>query len=135
MLVTMSPPSAPLRVGGGPYTLPVMVSNASRLSSISLTISFDATRLRARSVQEGSFMRAGGAKATFTQQATPGRVDITVLRPGDATGAAGAGVLAAVLFDALQPGSVTLTISGVATAPGGAPIPVQMRPISVNVEQ
>ena len=45
-------------------------------------------------------MRSGGANATFTQQVAPGRVDITIMRAADATGASGTGLLGAVLFDA-----------------------------------
>ena len=41
-------------------------SNASRLSTITLTLIYDPTLLRVRTVQEGSFMRSGGANATFT---------------------------------------------------------------------
>ena len=52
-------------------------------------------------------MRAGGAQATFTQQvdAAAGRIDIAIVRTGDATGVAGTGLLAAVLFDAVGGGA------------------------------
>ena len=112
-----------------------MVTNATRLSSISLTITFDPTRLRVRNVQEGSFMRTGGVNATFTQQANAGRVDLTILRTGDTTGAAGAGVLGAIQIEALLPGAAALSVSGVASAPGGAPISLNLKPATVNVEQ
>ena len=41
-------------------------------------------------------MRSGGANATFTPQIAPGRVDMTITRSADATGATGTGLLAAV---------------------------------------
>ena len=47
------------------------------------------------------------------------RIDITLSRGADATGASGTGLLAAVLFDAIAPGAATLTLSGTATGPGG----------------
>ena len=49
-----------------------------RMSTVSLTLTFSPAQLRVRSVQEGSFMRQGGATATFTQQvdAASGRIDI-----------------------------------------------------------
>ena len=52
-------------------------------------------------------MRAGGAQATFTQMvdAATGRIDIAIVRTGDATGVAGTGLLAAVLFDAVGGGA------------------------------
>jgi hypothetical protein len=98
-------------------------------------VTFDPTKLRVRSVQEGSFMRAGGMNATFTQQSGPGRVDITIARPGDSTGASGGGTFGAILFDAIAPGSVTLALSGVATGPAGAASPLQGRSVMITIEQ
>jgi hypothetical protein len=132
--VILTPPATPFRVGGGPYTVPITVSNASRLSTISITVAFDATRLRARSVQEGSFMRSGGANATFAQQPGNGRVDITITRPNDVVGASGTGLLGSILFDAIAPGPAPLTISGVASGPGGTPMGLQLRPVTIVVQ-
>jgi general secretion pathway protein D len=131
--ITLSPPPN-LRVGGGPYTVPISVSNASRLSMVTLTLIFDPTVLRVRSVQEGSFMRTGGANSSFIQQPGPGRVDITISRSADATGASGAGLLGAVLFDAVAPGTVTLTLSGTATGPGGTAMGLVFRPVTITVQ-
>ena len=81
-------------------------------------------------------MRTGGANATFTQQADPngGRIDIAILRTNDTTGVAGTGVLAALIFDAIAPGNANLSISGTATAAGGAPLQLQfMAPPAVTV--
>ena len=52
----------------------------------------------------------------------------------DATGAAGAGLLAALLFDATGVGSVTLSTGGTATTPGGAPLALQFTPVTVTVQ-
>lgn len=128
------PPATALRVGGGPYTVPIAISNAERVSTIAVTLTFDPARLRVRTVQEGSFMRAGGATATFTQQVAAGRIDISVTRASDPTGAAGSGVIGAVLFDALTPGVAPLTISGVATSPSGTAIGLQFQPVTLTVE-
>ena len=73
-------------------------------------------------------MRSGGVQATFTQQADArGRVDIAIVRPGDATGVAGTGLLAALLFDAVGAGPANLTVTGTGSAPGGAPIVAAVR--------
>jgi hypothetical protein len=133
-LVVLTPPGTPFRVGGGPYTVPITVSNASRLSTVSLTVAFDATKLRVRAVQEGSFMRSGGAEATFTQQSGPGRIDIAITRPNDIIGASGAGLLGSILFDAVAPGAAPLSISGIATGPGGTPMGLQLRPVTITVQ-
>jgi len=126
--------STAFRVGGGPYTVPLLVNDAARISTITLTMIFDPTKLRVRSVQEGSFMRSGGASVTFSQQVNGNRIDITLARGGDSTGASGTGVLAAVLFDAIAPGGVTLTLSGSATGPGGVAMGLRFTPVTVTVQ-
>jgi hypothetical protein len=128
----VSPPSAEFRVGGGPYTLPISVTGASRLSSMSMTVTFNPAVLRVRSVQEGSFMRSGGVQAAFTNRAdaSAGRVDIAIVRPGDTTGVAGTGLLAALVFDAIGAGPANLQITGTGNAPGGAPISLQFAAIT-----
>jgi general secretion pathway protein D len=133
--VIITPPGTAFRVGGGPYTMPISVVNASRLSTVTLTVTFDPALLRVRSVQEGSFMRTGGVNVSFAHQEGSGRVDITISRGADATGAGGTGLLAAVLFDAIAPGSATLSLSGSATGPGGTPMGLQFRPVTVTIQQ
>ena len=114
--------------------MPISIVGATRLSTITLTLTFDPAILRVRMVQEGSFMRTGGAAVVFNQQVNGGRIDITISRGADATGANGTGVLAAILFDAIAPGSVALTVSGAATGPGGTPMGLQFRPVTVTVQ-
>jgi hypothetical protein len=111
--------------------VPVSISGASQLSTVSLTITFNPAALRVRTVQEGSFMRSGGVAAAFTQQvdSTTGRIDIAIVRTGDVTGVAGSGVLAAVLFDAVGTGPANMTVTGTAAAPSGAPAPLQFAPV------
>jgi len=110
--------------------VPLSIQNASRLSSISLTITYNPAALRLRMVQEGSFMRTGGVNATFTQQAdaSSGRIDIAIVRTGDSTGVTGTGLLAALLFDATTPGTANFTVTGTATTPGGTPVTLQFGP-------
>jgi hypothetical protein len=132
--VILSPPGTTFRVSGGPYVVPISVVNASRLSTVTLTLTFDSTRLRVRAVNEGSFMRSGGVNAQFTQQVSPGRVDMTITRSADATGATGTGLLGAVLFDAVAPGAATLSLSGTATGPGGTAMGLTFRPVTITVQ-
>jgi hypothetical protein len=129
--IVMSIPSTDFRVGGGPYTVPVSITNASQLSNVSLTVTYNPAAIRVRTVQEGAFMRAGGVPATFTQQAdaAAGRVDVAIVRTGDVTGVAGTGMLAALLLEAIGPGPANLAVTGTATAPGGAPVQLQFAPV------
>jgi hypothetical protein len=132
--VLISPPGTAFRVGQGPYTVPLSIVNAARLSMLTLTLTFDPALLRVRTVQEGSFMRSGGVAATFTQQVSPGRVDVTISRAADATGASGTGLLAAIVFDAIAPGSATLTMNGTGTGPGSTAMGLQFRPVTIAIQ-
>ncbi|HEY6416570.1 MAG TPA: hypothetical protein VIX41_10045, partial [Acidimicrobiales bacterium] len=128
--VFLSPPGTDFRVGGGPYTVPVSITGASMVSGVTLTITFNPSALRARAVQEGSFMRSGGVNATFTQQVdASGRVDIAIVRSGDATGVSGTGLLTAILFDAVGGGTANLTVTGAGTGPRGTAIPLVFAPV------
>ena len=128
-------PEGNLRAASGPYTVPLSISGASQVSTLTLTLRYDPGLLRVSAVQEGSFMRQGGAEVTFTQQVdrTVGRIDLVVTRPGDQVGASGSGVLAAVVFEALRPGSATLTPSGLGLTPAGAPVAISFTPAAVVI--
>ena len=131
--IVVTPPGTDFRVGGGPYTVAVSATNAAQLSSVSLTLTYNPAALRVRTVQEGTFMRAGGANAAFTQQVNPdtGRVDIAIVRTGDTTGVAGTGLLAAILFDAVGGGPANLNVTGTGGAAGGRPLQLQLTPVPV----
>ena len=115
--------------------MPVSVNNASRLSAITVTVSYNPAILRVRTIQEGTFMRQGGITASFTPRidAANGRVDIAIARTGDQTGALGTGLLAALLIDPIAPGSSVLSVTGVASAPDGSAIPLTFSPVTVVV--
>jgi hypothetical protein len=132
--ITITAPQE-FRTAGGPYTVPLAVSNASRLSMLTLTVTYNPNVLRVRTVQEGTFMRQGTVAASFTPRidAATGRVDIAVTRTGDQSGASGAGLLAALLFDAVGPGNSIIQVSGVASTPEGSPITLQFAPATVTV--
>jgi hypothetical protein len=133
--ILVTPPGTEFRVGGGPYTVPISITSATRVTNVTLTITYNPAALRVRAVQEGSFMRQGGIQATFTQQVDPsvGRIDIAITRTGDSTGASGAGLLAAVLFDAVAPGAGNLAPTGSAAAVGGGPISLVFTPVGITV--
>jgi hypothetical protein len=99
---------------------------------MSLTVTYNPAVVRVRTVQEGSFMRSGGVQAAFTNRsdASAGRVDIAVVRPGDTTGVAGTGLLAALVLDVIGAGPANIVLTGTGTAPGGAPISLQFAPMT-----
>jgi general secretion pathway protein D len=132
--VTLSPPSE-MRVGSGPYTVPVSITGASRLSAVTVSITFNPALLRVRSVSEGTFMRQGNITPTFTQQvdAGAGRIDIAIVRAGDQVGASTSGLLVAILFEPVSAGTGTLTVSGSGTLAGGGTATLQVSPVGVVV--
>jgi general secretion pathway protein D len=129
--IIVSPPSSEFQLMGGPYTVPLSITGASQISTISMTVTYNPTVLRLRAATEGSFMRTGGVQATFTQQsdAAGGRIDIAIMRSGDPTGVAGTGLLAALLFDAIGSGPANLAVTAAATGPSGMPVTLQFAPV------
>ena len=132
--ITLSPPSE-MRVGSGPYTVPISVAGATRLSTLTLSITYNPALVRVRNVQEGTFMRQGGITPAFSSQIDEksGRLDIVVTRPGDQTGASTSGLLAAILLEPLTAGTGSLGLSGSATVPGGASAALQFLPAGITV--
>ena len=126
--ITLSPPSE-MRVGSGPYTVPISIAGATRLSTLTLSITYNPALVRVRNVQEGTFMRQGGITPAFSSQIDDksGRIDIVITRPGDKTGASTSGLLAALLVEPLAAGTGSLGLSGSATRAGrrrgGAAVP------------
>ena len=92
----MTAPVGDVRVGAGPYMVPIYATNVSRASTVSLTVTYNPAVLRMRTVQEGSFLRQGGLNVVFTPKtdAAMGRVDLAFVRTGDSVGASGTGLLA-----------------------------------------
>jgi general secretion pathway protein D len=133
--VIITTPGTEFRVAGGPYTAPLSINNVSRVSVMTLTVTFNPNVLRVRMVNDGTFMRQGGVTTTFTPRidAATGRVDIAITRTADQAGASGAGLLASLIFDAVGPGGTVISVSGVASTPEGAPVPLQFSPVTVTV--
>lgn len=133
--LAVTTPGPEFAVGGGPYTVPITVAGAQRLSTVSLSITYNPSVLRVRSVQPGTFLAQGGVTPTFTHQIDPGvgRVDLTALRPGDQVGATGTGLLATLVFEAIAPGQSTITPTGVASTPEQGSLGLQLVSAAVTV--
>jgi hypothetical protein len=134
--VTLATPGPEFTVGGGPYTVPIAITNASRLSLMTVSLTYNPGLLRVRSVQQGSFFNQGGVQQVFNQNinATEGRVDISVSRGADQTGATGTGLLASLVVEAIAPGTATFSLSGVGAMPDGRTVPVTFVPATVTVK-
>jgi len=135
MRVAVTAPTAPMQMGGQPYVVPLTVSSASGVSSLTMSVTYNPAVLRATVVNEGSLMRADGAATSFVPRidANTGRIDIAITRPGDKTGAAGNGPLASIVFEAIGAGSSQIAVSGMAMNAAGGAVPVQFVPAAVTV--
>ena len=74
LLVT--PPGPEFRVGGGPYTVPISVTGASRLSTLSLTVTYNPAVLRVRACRRAASCagrRAGDASPSRSSRGRPHR--------------------------------------------------------------
>lgn len=122
-------------MGSGPYTVPISISGATRVSTLTISVTYNPALVRVRSVLEGTFMRQGGVTPAFTSQIDEksGRVDLVITRPGDQTGASSAGLLGALLIEPVAAGSGSLSVTGSASVPGGASVQLQFLPAGVTV--
>ena len=124
-----------LTLGSEGYTVPISISGASQLSTLSLSLTFNPEVLRVSTIQEGSFMQQGSASVTFAQDVNPetGRIDLALTRTGDQTGAAGSGLVASVVFEPIAQGASILSPSGLGLTPTGAPLALSFAPTTVSV--
>ena len=122
-------------LGSDGYTVPISITGASQLSTLSLSLTFDPEVLRVSTIDEGSFMQQGSASVTFAQDVNPerGRIDLALTRTGDQTGAAGAGLVASVVFEPVVEGASILSPSGLGLTPTGAPLALSFEPTTVTV--
>ena len=133
--VAVLPPSQAEWSAVGAYTVPLAITGAAQLSTLSVSLHFDPDLLRVTTIQEGSFMQQGDTSVTFEQDIDPatGRIDLAFTRTGDRAGAAGSGLLASVVFEPLAQGAATLAPSGVGLTPSGAPLALNFSPTTVRI--
>jgi general secretion pathway protein D len=123
-----------LPAGGGPFTVPIQIADATDVATIALSITYDPNVVTAPTVTQGSFMMQGGVMVTFVPSvSTPGRIDIALSRPTARRGVTGSGLLAAISFKAGSAGTSDLVVSGVASTASGQAIPLQFTPARIAV--
>lgn len=129
-------PSGTLAANGGPYTIPITIAGSPAVGTISVTITYDPAVVRSPTVTQGSFMMQGGVTPTFipSVDAAAGRIDIAIARGPGQGGASSTGLLAAIAFSTGTPGTTDFTVTGVATAPSGQPLPVEITPARIVVK-
>jgi general secretion pathway protein D len=135
LLAPSTGPGGTLLAGGGPHTVPIQIVGATDLATLSLTISYDPSVIKAPTVTAGSFMGQGGVQSTFVPgiDGTTGRIDLAFARPTSTPGATGTGLLAAIAFRAGDPGVTEIRITGVGTTSKGLSVPLQFSTGRVTV--
>ncbi len=132
--VVATPPGQPFRVGGGPYTVPISITNVSRLSMITVTVdirSRDAPRAdragrRLHAVRRGQ----RGLHATGQPRAR-GHDDYALCRCDRRLGHRPAGGLA-LRCGGARHGHADRQRCG--DGPGGTPMGLQFRPVTVPIQ-
>lgn len=134
--IQVTPPGSDWQMGGQPYNVTLTASNATQLSSLTLTVTYNPAVVRATVVNEGNLMRADGATTSFVPKIDPstGRIDIAVTRPGDKVGATGNGLLAQIVFEAIGPGQSQIAVAGVGMNAAGQQVPLQLVPATITVK-
>jgi general secretion pathway protein D len=105
--VVFAPASASLKAGGR-LTAELEVRNANDLFSAPFRINFDKKLLRLVEVSRGPAMVGGGQPVSFSRDLNSGVVKVTRL-PG-AGGVPANGSLVTVVFEAIAPGTATVTV-------------------------
>ena len=115
-----------LRVGDT-FTLQLTMQSGQPVTSLPLAITYDENVLQPTAVTEGSFLKEGGAQASFTSKVeSGGQILITGTR-NEKGGATGSGNIASINFRALAPANAS-AIQLLSVAPvgvGGSAIPAQ----------
>ncbi|HEY2858971.1 MAG TPA: cohesin domain-containing protein [Terracidiphilus sp.] len=130
----LSPPG-PI-ANGATFQLPVVISNASDISSVPLQIQYDPATLSLTNVGPGDFLsRDGQAVALVHRDDGPGTITVNASRPPGAPGISGAGVVCMLTFQAKAAGPTMVVI----TKPGAIsssqkPVPALGAQVSLTVK-
>ena len=136
MRISVTPPASALQMGGQPYTVPLSVANATALTSVTLSVTYNPAVLRATVVNEGSLMRSDGVTTSFVPKidANTGRIDLVITRPGDKAGVGGNGLLASIVFEAIGAGNLANRVVRPCDERLGPGVLVQFVPAAVTVK-
>jgi general secretion pathway protein D len=115
--VRLAPSQAEVNTGGK-LTVAVSIENAQGASSASFALSFNPKALKLVSVQDGGFLSQGGTESSLTPAIDNenGKATVSLMRPTGSAGVSGSGVLANLQFEAVGPGTSSITFSQASVA-------------------
>jgi general secretion pathway protein D len=100
---------------GNKFTVTLNTQSKEAVRNLSLMISYDPAVLKAVDAVEGTFLKQGGAAATFTRDIDQagGQIAVEAANAGD-QGASGSGSLAAITFEVVAAGQSQISVARVA---------------------
>jgi general secretion pathway protein D len=100
---------------GNKFTVTLNTQSREAVRNLSLMISYDPSLLKAVDAVEGTFLKQGGAAATFTRDIDQagGQIAVEATNAGE-QGASGAGSLAAITFEVVATGQPQISVARVA---------------------
>jgi hypothetical protein len=126
VLVSFNPLNFFAKVGDK-ISVQVQISQATRVGSVPFHVAYDPKILQFVSGTEGGFLKSDGASTVYNSQAsTVSEVFVALARIGVPSGAAGGGILCTLEFQAIAPGSSSLSFTEASVLdPQGQPLPAQ----------
>lgn len=103
---------------GTQFTVTVSIENAQDASAGSFAISFNPKALKLVTVQDGGFLSQGGKASSLSPgiDNDNGTATVSLTRPAGDPGVSGSGVLANLQFEAVGPGTASITFSQASVA-------------------
>ncbi|MCI0621296.1 MAG: cohesin domain-containing protein [Acidobacteria bacterium] len=98
---------------GAKFTIPAAVENAQDASTVSFALSFNPKILKLAGVQDGGFMSLDGKASSLSPRIDNdnGTVTVSLVRPAGSAGVSGNGVLVNLQFEAVGPGTTSISFS------------------------
>ena len=122
---------------GGKLTVAVSIENAQDASSASFALSFNPKALKLVTVQDGGFLSQGGNASSLSPAIDNdnGKATVSLTRPAGSAGVSGSGVLANLQFEAVGPGTASITFSQASVADASqTPLPTSSSGTQVTVK-
>jgi general secretion pathway protein D len=122
---------------GGKLTVAVSIENAVDAGGANFALSFNPKILKLVTVQDGGFLSQGGKASSLSPRIDNdnGTATVSVTRPAGPTGVSGSGILASLQFEAVGPGTVSVTFSQASVADAAqTPLPTSSSGTQVTVK-
>ena len=135
-VLTLTPAAGPI-TAGKTFGVTVDLSHARAAYAVTMQLNYDPRLLAVKQVMNAGFLSQGGQPVALVHSDYPqfGNAQISLSRPANADGVAGAGKLLYITFQAKAPGVANITLSRViARDPSGQQTPVTTQAATVHIQ-